>query len=106
MSNTLISIQDCVGDTLLAWHRFKAGRGSMAEVEHLLNYLATKASVETFGTEGEVTQFAPFEHYVIDHTGEEVREVAVVLIGTRAIRDNGSTRTISRALVTQGTHHG
>jgi len=103
MSNQMVSIQDRVGDTLLAWHRFKAGQGSMEQVEHLLNYLATTASVETFGTEGEVTQFAPFEHYVIDHTGEEVREVAVVLIGTRAIRDNGSTRTISRALVSTAT---
>lgn len=103
MSNKMVSIQDRVGDTLLAWHRFKAGTGSMEQVEHLLNYLATKASVETFGTEGELTTFKPFEHYVIDHTGEEIREVAVVLIGTRAVRADGSTRTISRALVTTET---
>ena len=99
MTHHITAIQDGVGDTLLAWHRFKAGQGSMEEVEHLLNYLATKASVETFGTEGEITKFAPFEHYVIDHDGAEVREVAVVRKGARAIRDNGSTRTITRALV-------
>jgi hypothetical protein len=103
MSNQLVSIQDGVGDTLLAWHRFKAGTGSLEQVEHLLNYLATKASVETFGAEGELTTFKPFEHYVIDHTGEEIREVAVVLRGTRAVRNNGSTRIISRALVTTET---
>ena len=99
MTHHITAIQDGVGDTLLAWHRFKAGQGSMAEVEHMLNYLATKAAVETFGTEGEVTQFAPFEHYVTDHDGSPVTEVAVVRIGSRAIRDNGSTRTITRALV-------
>jgi hypothetical protein len=42
MSNKMVSIQDGVGDTLLAWHRFKAGTGSMEQVEHLLNYLATE----------------------------------------------------------------
>ena len=99
MTHHITAIQDGVGDTLLAWHRFKAGQGSMEEVEHMLNYLATKASVETFGQEGEITKFAPFEHYVIDHAGEEVREVAVVRLGSRAIRDDGSTRTITRALV-------
>lgn len=95
----ITAIQDGVGDTLLAWHRFKAGQGSMAEVEHMLNYLATKAAVETFGQEGEITKFAPFEHYVIDTTDTPPTEVAVVRLGSRAIREDGSTRTITRALV-------
>ena len=99
MTHHITAIQDGVGDTLLAWHRFKAGQGSMAEVEHMLNYLATKASVETFGTEGEVSKFKPFEHYMIGVTEGEIKEVAVVRKGARAIRDDGSTRTITRALV-------
>ena len=97
----ITAIQDVIGDTLLAWHRFKTGTSSMAEIENLLNYLATKAAVETFGTEGEITKFAPFEHYVIDHDGSPITEVAIQAMGSRAIRDNGSTRTITRALVSK-----
>lgn len=95
----ITAIQDGVGDTLLAFYRFKAGQGSMAELEHLLNHLAVKAAVELFGRVDEVTKFAPFEHYVIDTADTPPAEVVVKAMGTRAIREDGSTRTITRALV-------
>lgn len=99
MTHHITAIQDGVGDTLLAWHRFKAGQGSMAEVEHLLNHLATKAGVETFGTQGELTSFKPLEHCPAEPVEEGTNEVTVLRMGARAIRDNGSTRIITRAIV-------
>ena len=94
-------VHDQIAALLQAWHYFKKGEGSVEEMDAAIDYLAMKAKVEMFGVEGEQTTFKPFEHYLVNPSGDEVTDVEVVLFGVRAIRDNGSHRVLSRALVKQ-----
>jgi hypothetical protein len=103
MSNQLVSIQDYVGALLLEWGAFKEGEASAAAVEQLIERVAAKAEVAMFATEGEQVQFKPFEHFLIEEPSGEVKQVTVIKSGAQATRPDGSTRVVSRALVTTKT---
>lgn len=100
MSNKLASVQEAVGALLLTWQRYEEGKATADEFDFNLRYLALKASVEVFGTEGEQVPFNPFEHFLINTPNGEITKVKVVEVGVRAVRDNGSKRIIRRALAT------
>jgi hypothetical protein len=94
-------VHDQVAALIQAWHFFKKGEGCVEGMDAAINHLAMKANVEVFGVEGETVPFEPFAHYVINPSGNEITDVEIVLFGVRAIRDNGSHRILSRALVKQ-----
>jgi hypothetical protein len=94
-------VHDQIAGLIRAWHDFKEGKGSIEGVDAAIDYLAMKANVEVFGVEGEKVPFEPLAHYLVNPSGNEVTDVEVVLFGVRAIRDNGSHRILSRALVKQ-----
>lgn len=69
-------------------------------VRESINNLASTADVFAFGRVGDVIAFEPLAHYVINPVeGSPPEFVAVELSGVRALRDDGSVRTLSRALV-------
>lgn len=101
MSYQLSEVQWQIAALMLAWDNYKTGNTSAEAVENAITYLASKASVETFGTEGEQVPFEPFEHYLIDKP-HAVENVVIEIAGIRAIRENGSHKILTRALVKKG----
>ena len=90
-------VQDSVAALLTAWCRYKNGEANEAEISQWLDVLANKVNVEMFGNVGAVVPFKPFEHYPI--TPIETNEVKVYALGVRAMRDDGSYRVLTKALV-------
>lgn len=90
--------QPAIASLLLRWDAYKAGETTIEEIDHLINYVALKASVEKFGMQYETVEYKPLEHYLINNV--EVQAVVIHTAGARAIREDGSHRVLIRALVT------
>lgn len=91
-------VQDTVAALLTAWHKYKLGKASEAEVDQWLDLLATRTDVEMFGNIGEIVLFKPFEHFPITPINKS-QHVDIATFGVRAIRDNGSYRVLIKAIV-------
>lgn len=96
MSYQLSQVQVQIAALMLAWEDYKTGNTSAEAVENAITYLGSKASVEAFGTEGEQVPFSPFEHYLPTHA---VENVVIERAGIRAVREDGSHKILTRALV-------
>jgi hypothetical protein len=92
-------VQDTVAALLTAWHRYKLGKANEAEVSQWIDLLATRTDVETFGSIGEVVPFKPFEHFPITYINEATTGVEIDTFGVRAIREDGSHRVLTKAIV-------
>lgn len=93
-----IDMQNHIGTLLLAWHRYNTGEASEAEVSQAINYFALKANVEMFGSVGDIVPFKPFEHFICD-ANAPTTNVEIDTFGVRAVREDGSHRVITKALV-------
>ena len=98
MSYQLSQVQVQIAALMLAWEDYKTGNTSAEAVENAITYLGSKASVEVFGNEGEQVPFEPFEHYLIDKP-HAVEDVVIERAGIRAVREDGSHKILTRALV-------
>lgn len=97
MTYELKQIQDQVAAVLHAWDRNRDANSS-AEVNAAIEHLANVAKVKTFGRVGDVVEYEPFSHFLID--GEiSGTDVVIVAFGVQGERDDGSLRLLSRALV-------
>lgn len=99
-------VQDTVAALLTAWYRYKLGKANETEVSQWIDLLATRTNVETFGSIGELVPFKPFEHFPITPINKTT-SVEIVTFGVRAIREDGSHRVLTKAIVKpQGEQHG
>jgi hypothetical protein len=92
-------MKDQIAVLMQSLHRYKEGNTTIEEVDFNLQCLARKAGVETFGVIGETVQYSPFEHFLIDGQRMLGESVVVHMFGVCAIRENGSRKVLSRALV-------
>lgn len=98
--------QDQVAALLGAWDALStklADPAGTREVESLLQLVASKVNVDRLGTRGEIVPFQPLQHYLITASAAPPSNVRIQTPGVKAVRNDGSYRVLTRALVNPAT---
>ncbi|MBY0437039.1 MAG: hypothetical protein K2W80_02520 [Burkholderiales bacterium] len=95
-------LQEQLGALLVAWDVLHDGVSDPAtgrEVAALIELVARKANVERVGTHGEIVPFQPLQHYLAAPSPTPPSQVRIEVPGVRAMRNDGSYRLLTRAVV-------
>jgi len=94
----ITDVQDQIATMLSALQYYK-DEGDSTWLESTIHNVAHYGRVEMFGEVGGMDTFKPLEHFVINPEEGVPEFVLIEVSGVRAVREDGSHRILTRALV-------